>query len=415
MPGVKFPDIEDIVENIVDEVFLDKQREDGVYDYRSLPKNPRACVELPEISACVAQLGQLRISLHLAKFVKSATLRSACSERTHIDGYYAMTPGKGDPRTVSRTALKWFLDACPQLSQLSLHGGDFVYALSAQSLETVKLTDINLIGCFVCSARFRTQCTAALPRGWLKHIVTFPHLQELDITSYAMDGGPTDVTVDVQSRSSPCTGLSISNLTQHTSPRSLTTLIRSMPALKKLVLDGLQPMARGQLKKCLGIAAPTLTFLALNDYHSEEGRPQPWENDTVAGLHQLETLCLNGVPATVPLLLTLPPRVSRLRLSGATLTFLPTPVLAAWLRCEPFPLRGVLKKLEVDGDLRAGGALQGPDASDAQVAELTQLCHALGIEWIHTPTMYGGDSEEDAGFSDDDNDDGEFAISHLAF
>lgn len=35
-----FPNLEDIVEDIVEQVFLDKQREDGVYDYESLPKVP---------------------------------------------------------------------------------------------------------------------------------------------------------------------------------------------------------------------------------------------------------------------------------------------------------------------------------------------------------------------------------------
>jgi hypothetical protein len=33
-----FADFEDIVENIVDELFLDKTDEDGVYDYYRLPK-----------------------------------------------------------------------------------------------------------------------------------------------------------------------------------------------------------------------------------------------------------------------------------------------------------------------------------------------------------------------------------------
>jgi hypothetical protein len=35
-----FWDFEDVVENIIDEVFLDKQRDDGAYDYESLPKVP---------------------------------------------------------------------------------------------------------------------------------------------------------------------------------------------------------------------------------------------------------------------------------------------------------------------------------------------------------------------------------------
>lgn len=33
-----FFDFEDVVDNIVDEVFLDKQDDDGVYNYEHLPK-----------------------------------------------------------------------------------------------------------------------------------------------------------------------------------------------------------------------------------------------------------------------------------------------------------------------------------------------------------------------------------------
>ncbi|KAJ7137832.1 hypothetical protein C8R44DRAFT_975812 [Mycena epipterygia] len=403
MPG--FPNIEDIVENIVDEVFLDETDEDGAYAYyESLPKNflelalvshsflnpvrrniyRDLTVEGPERFLLLT--GQLRFSPHLAKFVKSATLRSACSEQTHIDGHDVAIPGMWQPRIVSCTALKWFLDACPQLTRLSLYGGDFVYALSAQSPKTVKFRDIYLCACTACDPQSPSRCMAELGQGLLKPIIAFPHLKQLGICEYAMDDGPTDVTVGVQSGSSVCTELNVASmLNLHTSPRSLTTLIRSMPGLKELVLDGLQPMAPGQLKQCLSFAAPTLMFLRFTDYHSEEGYPQPWENDTVAGLHQLTQLSLNGVPATAPFLFMLPPRLAHLRLAGATLAFLPVPVLVVWLRREPFPLRGVLKTLETAGELRAGYELQGPQASDAQVAELAQLCGALGIQWFHGP------------------------------
>ncbi|KAJ7461583.1 hypothetical protein FB451DRAFT_1268624, partial [Mycena latifolia] len=332
--------------------------------------------------------GQLRFSPHLAKWVKSASLVSRCSERTHIDGEHTRTPGRNAPMTVSFTALKWFLDACPQLTRLCVSGGDFLWALSVQQPDTVKLTDIELIGCFICDPRSSKTCTKELERGWLKNIVTFSRLKELDITQFAMDG-PQDVTWGIQSNSSPCTGLSISNMSWRTSSRSLTTLLRSMPLLRELVLDGLRALPRGELKKCLAIVASTLTLLTISDYHSQEGEPQPWENDTVSGLPQLKTLSLNGVPATAPFLKMLPPRLEHLRFSGATLAFLPAPELATWLRRKDFPLRGKLKKLEVVGELRASNVPHGPKAPDALADELAQLCRGLGIEWMHIPNMYG--------------------------
>ncbi|KAJ6563229.1 hypothetical protein B0H10DRAFT_1120325 [Mycena sp. CBHHK59/15] len=139
-----FPNIEDIVENIVDEVFLDKLTEEGYYDYDGLPKNfaKLALVSRNFVNAVRRNIytellvdgperfllltGQLRSSPHLAKLVKRASLNSSCNERAHIDGFESGTPGDGEPRTVSITALKWFLEACPQLSKLELHGGDFL-------------------------------------------------------------------------------------------------------------------------------------------------------------------------------------------------------------------------------------------------------------------------------------------------
>jgi hypothetical protein len=328
--------------------------------------------------------GQLRFAPHLAKFVKSASLVSGCSERNYIDGddsemYGYVSPMSG---TVSMTALKWFLDACPQLTRLSLRGGDFLLALSVLKPETVKLTDIEVHGCSVCSSvrpEPQDRCTADLPRGWLKNIILFPRLKELDISEFPF-GGPRDAASGIRSRSSTCTGLSISNMNQRTSSHSLTTLFRSMPALEELVLDGLQPMPPGELKKCLSTVASTLRLLTLTDYHSQPGQPQPWENDTVSALHELKTLALNGVPVTAPFLDMLPPRLEHLRLSRTALSFLPLPAILTWLRREQFPLSGVLKKLEVLGELRGKSGTKGRKASDAQIAEAARLCRGLGVE-----------------------------------
>jgi hypothetical protein len=184
------------------------------------------------------------------------------------------------------------------------------------------------------------------------------------------------------------------------SPDSLSTLLKSMLSLKELVLDGLRPMPRGALKKCLANVASTLTLLALTDYHSSEQHPQPWENNTVSALQQLKTLSFNGVPVTAPLFDMLPPRLEHLRFASTTVKFLPAPTIAAWLRRERFPLRGILKKLEFVGDLRADNTKRGPKASNAQVAEIARLCHGLGIEWIHEPDQdysYDVDAHYDFG------------------
>ncbi|KAJ7280336.1 hypothetical protein C8J57DRAFT_1302309 [Mycena rebaudengoi] len=395
-------DFEDIIGNIVDEVFLDKTDEEGVYDYDSLPKNFTKLalvsrnfvnpvrrnlyadlkIEGPERFLLLT--GQLRFSPHLARLVKRASLSSACSERTHIDGYQAGTPGDGEPRTVSITAFRWFLNACPQLSKLELWGGDFLFALSSRditkSVAAGRLTDIELHECNHC----RGDCSKHMPRGWLKHIIALPGLKELDINQYGMDG-PGDPTFGLPRASSSCSGLSISCMNKIVSPDSLSTLLKSMLSLKELVLDGLRPMPRGALKKCLANVASTLTLLALTDYHSSEQHPQPWENNTVSALQQLKTLSFNGVPVTAPLFDMLPPRLEHLRFASTAVKFLPAPTIAAWLRRERFPLRGILKKLEFVGDLRADNTKRGPKASDAQVAEIARLCHGLGIEWIHEP------------------------------
>ncbi|KAJ7217036.1 hypothetical protein GGX14DRAFT_601812 [Mycena pura] len=398
MPFVNF---EDVIENIVDQVFLDKTDEDGVYDWERLPKNflkmalvsrtflnPVRCnvyshlrVEGPERFMLIT--GQLRFSPHLANLVKRATLSSTCFQRTHIDeGKYGDTPGGWEPRTVSATALSWFLNACPGLTMLDL-GSDFMWALSVQDPKTIKLTDISLRGCYRCPPESPVRCTSELRRGWLKQIVAFPRLKELDISDLSIDDGPaTNATWGITRNSSVCTGLSICNMNNPTSKRGLSTLLRSMPSLSELVLDGIMPMPQGELKKCLDIPARTLTLLTITEYHSFEGDPQLWEDDTISPLRQLKTLALNGVHITSKILDILPPRLELLRFAGLSATLLPVPVLAAWLRRTPFPLPA-LKSLSILGELRADGATRGPKASKAQIAELARLCRGLGIEWSY--------------------------------
>ncbi|KAJ7500807.1 hypothetical protein B0H11DRAFT_767461 [Mycena galericulata] len=333
--------------------------------------------------------GQLRFSPHLSRYVKSASLVSSCSERTHIDGREGGTPRDGEPRIVSSVAFRWFLETCTQLKRLELTGGDFLWALSVQKPGTMKVTDIEMRGCSQCDPESPDRCTGDLDVGWLKNIVTFSHLNELDITEWLADG-LFEPTAGMEAGSSVCTGFSISNMNKPTSPNVLATLFRSMSALRELVLDGIRSMAPGELKKCLDIVAPTLTLLTITDYLSLDGRPQPWENNTVAGLRELRMLALNGVPVTAPFFEMLPPRLQHLRFSGVTLAFLPAPALAGWLRRVRFPLGGVLKRLETVGQLRAD--TNGATALDAQVAEIAQLSRRLGIEWIHQPRMFRDDS-----------------------
>ncbi|KAJ6502018.1 hypothetical protein C8R45DRAFT_975118 [Mycena sanguinolenta] len=400
-----FFDFEDVVDNIVDEFFLDKQDDNGVYHHERLPKNFLKLslvsrnflrpvrrnlyrdVHIEGTERFLLLTGQLRFSPHLANFVKTASVVSNCLQHNHIDGDIDDGPG-WEPRSVSTTALRWFLDACPQLTELTVYGGDLLLALASQAPQNVKLTDITIVGCSRCNTVDSPSCTDDLAAGWLKNVVAFPRLKELDISEIQIGGPGLDATKGIPSRSSACTGLSISNMNRPTYAHGAKTLLHSMPALAELVLDGLKPMPRGELKNCLNIVAKTLELLTITDYHSTEDDPQPWENDTVAGLHQLKTLCFNSVPVTPSLLDMLPPRLEYLRLSRNALTRLPAPILAAWLRRERFPLRGVLKKFEVIGELRRDSAKRGPKASAEQVAELSRLCAALGIEWIYTSEKF---------------------------
>ncbi|KAJ7633051.1 hypothetical protein FB45DRAFT_832488 [Roridomyces roridus] len=433
-----FPNIEDVIEGIVEQVFLDRQRLDGVYDYESLPKNfvqlalvsrnflnpvrrnlyGHLKVEGPETFLILT--GQLRFSPHLAKYVKSAQLNSSCTELKHIDGYEAGTPGDGEPRVVSRTAFRWFLEACPQLKNLDIRGGDFIWPLYMQNPATIKLTDISLNGCSFCHPSSPNSCTAVLGStpgrrgGWLKSIVAFPYLKELEISELPLPDGPRDPTLEIPAGSSACTGLTICNINQPTSPRVLSTLLRSMSSLKELVLDGLRSIPLRELKKCLSIVAPSLTLLTLTDYDSQPGNPEPWDNTAVAALHQLKTLSFNNIPVTFPFFDALPPRLEHLRFGGVTLSFLLAPDLEKWLRRKRFPLRGILKKLQIVGELHSDVKNK---ASDAQVATTASLCEKLGIEWVYEPNPYGVREDEAYDGSslfgpESDSDDDTHAFNH---
>ncbi|KAJ6502053.1 hypothetical protein C8R45DRAFT_1091956 [Mycena sanguinolenta] len=377
---------EDVVENIVDEVFLDKIDEDGAYGNERLPKNflklalvsrnflrpvrrnLYSNVRIEGTERFLLLTGQLRFTPHLSIFVKTASISSIGADNRE------------------RRCIAMVSRRMSAVDGAKVSGGDFLYALASQMPHTIKLTDISIVGCSRCSTTDSFSCTEALTGGWLKNIVAFPRLKELDITRIPI-GGP-GATRGIPNSSSVCTGLSISNMNQCTYADGLKTLLRSMSALAELVLDGVTLIPHGQLKNCVSIVAGTLTLLTINDYYSTEDKPQPWEDDTIADLHQLKTLCLNGVPVTPTLLDMLPPRLKHLRLSRTALTRLPAPILAAWLRRRRFPLRGVLKKIEVIGELRRDSVKRGPKASAKQVAELSGLCGALGIEWIYKPNIF---------------------------
>ncbi|KAK7038172.1 hypothetical protein R3P38DRAFT_2904819 [Favolaschia claudopus] len=403
-----FFDFDDVVENIVDELFLDKQHEDGTYYPERLPKNflKLALVSHTFLNPVRRNLyrdvriegserfllltGQLRFSPHLAKFVCKANLVSTCTQSTHIDGGGGWDdPTGSEPRTVSITALRWFLDACPQLTALNIFGGEFLHALALQTSDGAKrLTDITLIACNQCESSGPMSCMDAVEAGWLKNIVAFPRLKELELSEFQIGGPGMDAVRGIPSRSSSCTGLCVSNMNKPLSPSGLKVLLRSMPHLAELVLDGRHFLPPRELKECLKIVAGALTLLTITDYYSSEERADPWENDTVQELRQLKTLSLNGVPVTPPFLNMLPPRLEHLRLSGGSLVRVSAPIIVAWLRRDNFPLRRVLKKLEMVGEVRTNAAKGAPAASDQQLAEIARLCRALSIEWIHKKDQY---------------------------
>ncbi|KAJ6531616.1 hypothetical protein DFH09DRAFT_137920 [Mycena vulgaris] len=392
-----FLDVEDIIEHVVHQLFLEERDDERGFGPGHLSKavihlalvsrkfltpvrrNLYADLQILGPEQFLLLIGQLRVSPHLAKFVKHAWLYSGCSARTELYG----NPDR-DPKSVSSSALKCFLDACPQLNGLDIEGGDYLIALS--SLEVVvsasgsRLGRIGLRKCDGLSS-VNLSCTASLGRGWLKYILTLSGLKELDITDYALDG-PYDPAYGILEQSS-ISSLRISCQYAPTSSFILTALLRSMHMLQELILDGMKPMPPGELKKCLDVVAPTLTFLSLTDYKTDEYWPQPWEDNTISGLHHLRELRLCGVPATASLLDMLPPRLEYITFSKNTMKFLPAPEIGSWLRRQPFPLGCVLKSLEFAGDFRANGVRGGPQASDSQVAELAHLCDALGIEWKH--------------------------------
>ncbi|KAJ7766742.1 hypothetical protein B0H16DRAFT_1882767 [Mycena metata] len=326
---------------------------------------------------------QLRLSPHLAKLIKCATLVSNCGQHTHIDGGPSPRHRPGSKSmSVSATVLGLFLKACPQLRRLCIYGGDFLWALVNQIPTTIQLTSICTLGC-PCQLT-RESCMIHLQHGWLQNIVAFPHLEKLEITELDLDKDRNS-TLGIPSSSSACTSLTVWNTSGLTSLDDLEPLIRSMPTLQELVLGlSLLPLPPGKLKRCLGLAASTLTRLKLSGSGRLDQRLQPWDNDAVAMLPQLKSLHLGGVALTSSFFDGLPARLEFLRLEQLAVQYVSTSALAGWLRREPFPHRGVLKKIELVGRLWVDVA-KGIKASNAQVLELEELCRGLGIEWNYTP------------------------------
>ncbi|KAF7295593.1 hypothetical protein MIND_01099400 [Mycena indigotica] len=421
-------EIEDIVENIVDHAFSDRQDENGVYNDEALPKrfigfalvnrsfvNPiRRCLygdltlEGPERFLLLT--GQLRFSPHLAKFVKRASLRSACQARELDDTlpHYMQAPDQDQPRPMSTLALKWFLDACPQLTRLSLFGGDFISALARQKAEDVRLTHVNLSGCFRCR---QGGCWDALNGGWLRSILAFPRLVEIDVDHIDFGGGDDDPIIgghlpNARTPSSVATELSLGVLQREVVARSLIAILRLMPRVKELVLDGLTTMTSAELKKCIDIAAPTLTLLSINGYANLRPTPMHLNDAFFANCRRLEQLALNDVSILPSVLNALPRALRLLRLSKAAVQSLSADFIIKWLKANPFPLPG-LKELFIFGDL------QVPSTAE-QTEEIKRLCKQKNIdltfrkEWFSfddfdagelTQNWEGGESDDEVGLN----------------
>ncbi|KAJ7073945.1 hypothetical protein C8F01DRAFT_1098765 [Mycena amicta] len=433
-------EIEDVVENIVGHAFSDRQDEDGVYNYEALPKrflgfalvsrtfvNPvRRClygellIEGPERFLLLT--GQLRFAPHLAKFVKAAELKSACHARNFDDTlpYFQQAPGQDDPRPMSSLALKWFLDACPQLTRLNVNGGDFLWPLSVQDPKLVRLTHIPIYGCFRCDHRDPSGCWSVMKRGgWLKNILAFPNLVELEVDNIELSGGDDDPTLGVPSGSSVGTELTASVLQKWTALHSLETLLRAMPRVKELVLDGLTSTTPAELKKCIGIVADTLTLLAINTYPGLCRVPMHLDDSFFAKLRCLEQLALNNVSVSPSILSSLPPKLRLLRFSGAVTSF-SAPALVKWLQTSPFRLPA-LKELFILGELPQDAKPLSPPASEVQKEEISRLCQRLGVDvkFEKKNRFSSGDGEaaaEDFDEEDSDSDwDGPQHVLNFAF
>jgi hypothetical protein len=174
--------------------------------------------------------------------------------------------------------------------------------------------------------------------------------------------------------------LRIDNQYKLISPSDLIALLRRLPVLQRLVLANMMPMRPGEFKECLDVVAPTLTSFSLNDDRPDDHRLRSWEDDAVSGLVHLKELEFGGVPVTPALFDMLPPGLERLAFFGNAMKFLPTPEIATWLRRDPFPLRGSLKRFDFGGEFWTNTFLGGPEA----LAYLGRLCDGLNIEWKHT-------------------------------
>ncbi|KAJ7461565.1 hypothetical protein FB451DRAFT_485685 [Mycena latifolia] len=178
---MSFWDVEDIIDQLIDQLFLREADENGVHSGRlskfielalvsrrflnPVRRNAYANLWIQGPEELLLLTGQLHVSPHLAKFVKHARLYSDCS------GFYRFS--ERNSRSVSSSALKCFLDACPQLDSLVIDGGNYLVALS--SLEIVQsagqLKNIALRRCSNCGRMSLARCTVHLRRGWLDNIL----------------------------------------------------------------------------------------------------------------------------------------------------------------------------------------------------------------------------------------------------
>nr|GAT58144.1 predicted protein [Mycena chlorophos] len=430
-------EIEDIVENIVEHAFLDREDEEGVINNEALPKrfvtfalvsrsfvNPvRRClygdltIEGPDRFLLLT--GQLRFSPQLAKFVKEATLRSAC-QAASLEGDHApmflQTPGQDEPRTMSALALKWFLDACPQLTRLYVYGGDFAWPLTRQDPKGVKLTHVHVVGCFRCRGDGPGTCWNGLRHGgWLKNVLAFPKLVELEVDHIDFRGGNDDPTKGLAGSTSVATELTMSLLQQRVAPHSLGTLLRAMPKLRELALDGLTEITPEELKICFDIVAKGLTLFSVAAYSHMRREALMLDDSFFNKATDLEQLALNDILLTPTILDHLPPKLKLLRFSGAAVGSLDAPAIIKWLKSKPFPLPA-LKDLTIYGELHDRPMFGWKPATDGQKSEISELCSQKGIKLYLAKDALWGDFGGADGFfggqgdvdSDEYESDGEY-------
>ncbi|KAF7311250.1 hypothetical protein MKEN_01026600 [Mycena kentingensis (nom. inval.)] len=318
--------------------------------------------------------GQLRFQPHLAKFVKGATLISACQASTTIDWglpEYKQAAGLDLPRPMSVVAFERFLDACPQLKRVTMHGLDFVWPLSVLDPKDVKLQRIRIRACNRCTEH---GCPNELSGGaWLSNILTFPDLVELEVEQLAFRGDQADPVRGMpQTLRSTATELTVCSINPNVvKPASLENLLRAMPRVRELVLDGLHNISPPQMKHLLAIPGPNLTILSINSYRGMRGVPLRLDDTVFTRMRRLEQLALNNVETVPAFLSSLPPTIRTLRLSEAALSAFSYPAFSKWLKTRPFPQPN-LKEVSLFGEIRPG-----PGADKDRIK---QLCKDMGIE-----------------------------------